>query len=151
MRQLVEMCYNIKLSSRHESGPLPINSQGTASSRKVKLLAEIFRMFDQDGSGEIELDEIARAFKSMGKLTAETRAQLEAHFAFMDSDGSGVVYRKDEHRSLSAISCVEFAIHDTITRHCGKLHPESGTHSKEERFHLFRHFLVIYGPTPSAR
>lgn len=48
-------------------------------------------MFDQDGSGEIELDEISRAFRSMGKLTDGTRAQLEAHFAFMDSDGSGAL------------------------------------------------------------
>lgn len=46
-------------------------------------------MFDTDGSGEIELDEIAKAFKTTGKLTEETRAQLKAHFDFMDSDGSG--------------------------------------------------------------
>ena len=48
-------------------------------------------MFDRDGSGEIELDEIARAFKTTGKLTDETRAQLKAHFDFMDSDGSGTL------------------------------------------------------------
>lgn len=47
-------------------------------------------MFDRDGSGEIELDEIARAFKTTGKLADETRAQLKAHFDFMDSDGSGM-------------------------------------------------------------
>lgn len=55
-------------------------------------------MFDLDGSGEIDLGEIAKAFKSTGKFTDETRAQLEAHFAFMDSDGSGKV-SFDEFRS----------------------------------------------------
>eukprot|EP00903_Cladosiphon_okamuranus_P008019 g7736.t1 len=52
---------------------------------------DVFNMFDTDGSGEIELDEIAKAFKTTGKLTDETRAQLKAHFDFMDSDGSGEV------------------------------------------------------------
>lgn len=51
---------------------------------------DVFDMFDTDGSGEIEIDEMAKAFKTTGKLTDETRAQLKAHFEFMDSDGSGV-------------------------------------------------------------
>lgn len=58
-------------------------------SPRTKVVAEVFNMFDLDGSGEIELDEIARAFRTMGKLTDETREQLKAHFDFMDSDGSG--------------------------------------------------------------
>lgn len=49
-------------------------------------------MFDSDGSGEIELNEMAKAFKTTGKLTDETRAQLKAHFDFMDSDGSGELH-----------------------------------------------------------
>lgn len=61
-----------------------------AQSPRTKVVAEVFNMFDLDGSGEIELDEIARAFRTMGKLTDETLEQLKAHFNFMDSDGSGV-------------------------------------------------------------
>lgn len=53
------------------------------------MVSEMFNMFDQDGSGEIELEEIAKAFETMGKLTKETREQLKAHFEFMDRDGSG--------------------------------------------------------------
>lgn len=58
-------------------------------SPRQQIVMDVFNMFDTDGSGEIELDEIARAFKVTGKLTDETRAQLKAHFEFMDSDGSG--------------------------------------------------------------
>lgn len=53
------------------------------------MVIDVFNMFDTDGSGEIELEEMAKAFKATGKLTDDTRAQLEAHFEFMDSDGSG--------------------------------------------------------------
>lgn len=87
-----------------------MNSRGAPLSREVKLLADIFRMFDLDGSGEIDLGEIAKAFKSTGKFTDETRAQLEAHFAFMDSDGSGAIDRQDElYFTPSSCYCVEFA------------------------------------------
>ena len=61
------------------------------TSPRKQIATELFNMFDRDGSGEIELDEIARAFKTTGKLTDETRAQLKAHFDFMDSDGSGTL------------------------------------------------------------
>lgn len=64
----------------------------STSSPRKHIATELFNMFDRDGSGEIELDEIARAFKTTGKLTHETRAQLKAHFDFMDSDGSGRQY-----------------------------------------------------------
>lgn len=58
-------------------------------SPRAQIVTDVFNMFDTDGSGEIELDEIAKAFKTTGKLTEDTRAQLKAHFDFMDSDGSG--------------------------------------------------------------
>lgn len=58
-------------------------------SPRKQIMTDVFNMFDIDGSGEIELEEIAKAFKTTGKLTDETRAQLKAHFDFMDSDGSG--------------------------------------------------------------
>lgn len=50
---------------------------------------DIFRLFDKDSSGEIALEEMYQAFKKLGKMSDETRAELEAHFKFMDSDGSG--------------------------------------------------------------
>ena len=61
-------------------------------SPRKQIVMDVFNMFDTDGSGEIELDEIAKAFKTTGKLTDETRAQLKAHFDFMDSDGSGKLF-----------------------------------------------------------
>ena len=67
---------------------------------------DVFNMFDTDGSGEIELDEIAKAFKTTGKLTDETRAQLKAHFDFMDSDGSGKY-------SYSDLLCRPTVCHET--------------------------------------
>ncbi|CAB1111810.1 unnamed protein product [Ectocarpus sp. CCAP 1310/34] len=73
--------------------PLPQLTRTNASppSPRKQIVIDVFNMFDTDGSGEIELEEMAKAFKATGKLTDETRAQLEAHFEFMDSDGSGEV------------------------------------------------------------
>ncbi|CAN0066456.1 unnamed protein product, partial [Hapterophycus canaliculatus] len=66
-------------------------AKNASVSPRTQIVTDVFNMFDTDGSGEIELDEIAKAFKTTGKLTEETRAQLEAHFDFMDSDGSGKI------------------------------------------------------------
>lgn len=52
-------------------------------------MTDVFNMFDRDGSGEIELQEITTAFNRQGKATEKTRAKVKAHFDFMDSDGSG--------------------------------------------------------------
>ncbi|CAM9143003.1 unnamed protein product [Ectocarpus fasciculatus] len=73
--------------------PLPQLTRTNPSppSPRKQMVIDVFNMFDTDGSGEIELEEMAKAFKATGKLTDETRAQLEAHFEFMDSDGSGEV------------------------------------------------------------
>lgn len=74
-------------------------------SPRKQIVTDVFNMFDTDGSGEIELDEIARAFKRTGKLTDETRAQLKAHFEFMDSDGSGKHVKHPESYFVEIRSC----------------------------------------------
>lgn len=73
-------------------------------SPRNQIVTDVFNMFDTDGSGEIELDEIAKAFKTTGKLTDHTRAQLEAHFDFMDSDGSGKTTVRSDYLSKIARS-----------------------------------------------
>lgn len=83
-------------------------------SPRKQIVMDVFNMFDTDGSGEIELDEIAKAFKTTGKLTSETRAQLKAHFDFMDSDGSGKQSNFDMRHTAIPCHFVVFGRHHVV-------------------------------------
>ena len=56
-------------------------------------LLSMFRMFDQDGSGQIDLAEMQGAFDTQlsGELGAGVRQRIADHFSYMDKDGNGAV------------------------------------------------------------
>jgi hypothetical protein len=56
-------------------------------------LLSMFQMFDQDGSGQIDLAEMQGAFDTQlsGELGAGVRRRIADHFSYMDKDGNGAV------------------------------------------------------------
>mmetsp|Transcript_20083 Transcript_20083/g.46918 ORF Transcript_20083/g.46918 Transcript_20083/m.46918 type:complete len:775 (+) Transcript_20083:62-2386(+) len=63
-------------------------SQKTLEERQ-KELKEVFEMFDSDGSGSIDADELFVAMKSMGQKM--TKEEVDIMMVEMDEDGSGSV------------------------------------------------------------
>lgn len=67
-----------------------------------KELRDAFAVFDRDGSGTIEADEIRKVMKSLGdNLTDEEIDEMIKH---VDKDGNGTIDCKSSARKLSALA-----------------------------------------------
>ena len=62
-----------------------------AVATKRETLQEYFSSLDDDGSGEVELDEMLAWLPKIGMGSQAQQDQVRDHFRFMDRDGSGQV------------------------------------------------------------
>jgi Ca2+-binding EF-hand superfamily protein len=63
----------------------------------TRQIQATFDRFDEDGSGELDLEEVVKAFQQMGVAGAMTDDEIQHLFEEHDQDGSGF------------IDCAEFA------------------------------------------
>ena len=66
-----------------------IRAQGTRplSNEQIDQLRDVFKHFDSDGSGSIDVDELGLVFEAMGQTL--TKEELKALMDQVDDDGSG--------------------------------------------------------------
>ena len=84
-----------------------------------KRVFEFFRLWDVDGSGEVDRSEFAPALRALGlDLTDEDAAAL---FASFDSDGSGQVSQQEMYRQLRSGKDVDLSF-QTVADRFGMVH-----------------------------
>eukprot|EP00293_Proteomonas_sulcata_P014763 CAMPEP_0184288178 /NCGR_PEP_ID=MMETSP1049-20130417/674_1 /TAXON_ID=77928 /ORGANISM="Proteomonas sulcata, Strain CCMP704" /LENGTH=702 /DNA_ID=CAMNT_0026594413 /DNA_START=43 /DNA_END=2147 /DNA_ORIENTATION=- len=65
------------------------NPREVLTKEEIQDLEEIFNMFDEDGGGEITLDELSRMMEGLGRKVEEDK--LRAMMADVDEDGTGSI------------------------------------------------------------
>jgi len=63
--------------------------QAVKLAQRIACIKRMFSFFDEDQSGEIDIDEFDQLLRMVGK--AKSRAQVETMFKKMDADSSGLV------------------------------------------------------------
>mmetsp|Transcript_6616 Transcript_6616/g.13538 ORF Transcript_6616/g.13538 Transcript_6616/m.13538 type:complete len:524 (-) Transcript_6616:61-1632(-) len=81
-----------KLKKLEQEGDLDVTIRPTiAVATKRETLQDYFSSLDDDGSGEVELDEMLAWLPKIGMGSQAQQDQVRDHFRFMDRDGSGQV------------------------------------------------------------
>ena len=75
------------LKSRHNSTSRPEYLQSLENMRRNKDILQIFKKFDEDGSGSLEMEEISKLFTSNGIYLG--KKNTKKFFALLDNDNSG--------------------------------------------------------------
>jgi len=79
-----------KLKKMEQEGDLRVRPTIHVASKR-ETLKEYFNSLDEDGSGEVELDEMLAWLPKIGMGSQAQQDQVRDHFRFMDRDGSGQV------------------------------------------------------------
>ena len=91
-------CYHLSVVEGPDWSCIPVYARGhnaqtpleaTKLAQRIACIKRMFSFFDEDGSGEIDIEEFGNLLRMVG--LGRTHAQIEVLFKSMDKDGSGEV------------------------------------------------------------